>query len=168
MDGHSGMLVGSPIATHSPHTLQSHQQPAISSSSTSINSPNGPSSSTAVGGATAAGAIPTRPSLSSKSSSSPPRSSTEVDLAGKPSPSTTARWRNSLPTGAQHRGETSTPSGPQSGASTNVVEPTFDENVLRALCDLDVSRPVLLGSNVSTPCSSSIPLPIAVWGAFVA
>lgn len=122
-DGHG--LVSSPTTSHSPH-LSSHptqqQQPVISASSSTNNSPNV--------------AISSRPSLSSKSSSSPPRSSTEVDLATKPSPSSTARWRNSLPPSAQRAEAPS--AAAQSGAST-VVEPSFDENVLRALCDLDVS-----------------------------
>jgi len=121
-DGHG--LVSSPTTSHSPH-LPSHptqqQQPVISASS-SNNSPNV--------------AISSRPSLSSKSSSSPPRSSTEVDLATKPSPSSTARWRNSLPPSAQ-RAEA--PSAGAQGGASPVVEPSFDENVLRALCDLDVS-----------------------------
>ena len=118
-DGHA--VVGSPTATHSPHSFQPHPpQPNISASSS--NSPNV--------------AIPSRPSLSSKSSSSPPRSSTEADLAGKPSPSatTTARWRNSLPPTA-HRSD---PMPPTQAESITVVEPTFDESVLRALCELDV------------------------------
>ena len=125
-DGHG--IVSSPTTSHSPHALPSHpaqqqqQQPAISASSSNNNSPNVATSS--------------RPSLSSKSSSSPPRSSTEVDLTSKPSPSSTARWRNSLPPGAQRAEAPS--AGAQSGAGT-VVEPSFDENVLRALCDLDVS-----------------------------
>lgn len=136
-DGHG--IVSSPTTSHSPHSLPSHpaqqqqQQPAISASSSNNNSPNVATSS--------------RPSLSSKSSSSPPRSSTEVDLTSKPSPSSTARWRNSLPPGAQRAEAPS--AGAQSGAST-VVEPSFDENVLRALCDLDVSSftPNLKGVNL--------------------
>lgn len=128
-DGHP--ILGSPTANHSPNPLQlqSHpaQQPAISASSS--NPPNL--------------AISSRPSLSSKSSSSPPRSSTDADLPGKPSPSTTARWRNSLPPGTQ-RAEG--PSGAQ-GSATTVVEPSFDENVLRALCDLDVSSVAQIKGN---------------------
>src|SRR6266571_1050765 len=114
-------VVGSPTATHSPHPFQSHPpQPIIPASS---------SNSTNV-------AIPSRPSLSSKSSSSPPRSSTEADLAGKPSPSVaaTARWRNSLPPAAQRSDLTPA----TQTESIAVVEPTFDESVLRALCELDV------------------------------
>ncbi|KAH9045994.1 RhoGAP-domain-containing protein [Lactarius hengduanensis] len=120
-------VVGSPTATHSPHPLQSHPlQPTIPASSN--NSPNV--------------AITSRPSLSSKSSSSPPRSSTEADLAGRPSPSATAtsRWRNSLPPAVQR-------SDPVSATQTEpiaVVEPTFDESVLRALCELDCGVPLLL------------------------
>lgn len=117
-DGHG--IVGSPIATNGPHPFQSHSsQPPIS-----VSTSNHPPHVT----------IPSRPSLSSKSSSSPPRSSTEVDFAGKSSPSATARWRNSL--AATQR--TDITSSAQSD-STTVVEPGFDESVLRALCDLDVS-----------------------------
>jgi hypothetical protein len=114
-DGHG--IVGSP--TNGPHPFQSHPAQTPISASTS-NSPNV--------------AIPSRPSLSSKSSSSPPRSSTEVDFVGKSSPSATARWRNSLP--ATQRADVT--SSAQSDSNT-VVEPGFDESVLRALCDLDVS-----------------------------
>ncbi|KAN0128775.1 hypothetical protein V8E53_013362 [Lactarius tabidus] len=123
-DGHA--VVGSPTAAHSPHTFQSHPpQPNIPASSS--NSPNV--------------VIPSRPSLSSKSSSSPPRSSTEADLAGKPSSATaTARWRNSLPPAA-HRSDP-TPATPTEPIA--VVEPTFDESVLRALCELDCGVPLLL------------------------
>ncbi|KAI9440763.1 RhoGAP-domain-containing protein [Lactarius indigo] len=120
-------VVGSPTATHSPHPLQSHPlQPTIPASSS--NSPNV--------------AIPSRPSISSKSSSSPPRSSTEADLAGRPSPSATAtsRWRNSLPPAVQR----SDPAPATQTESIAVVEPTFDESVLRALCELDCGVPLLL------------------------
>jgi len=126
-DGHG--VLGSPIIAHSPHPIHSHPaQPAISASSS--NSPNI--------------AIPSRPSLSSKSSSSPPRSSTEVDLTAKPPSSATTRWRNSLPPGMQRADVTSGLGAPQRDTNT-VVEPGFDESVLRALCDLDVS------SRVSSP-----------------
>ncbi|KAH9074857.1 RhoGAP-domain-containing protein [Lactarius deliciosus] len=120
-------VVGSPTATHSPHPLQSHPlQPTIPASSS--NSPNV--------------AITSRPSLSSKSSSSPPRSSTEADLAGRPSPSATAtsRWRNSLPPAVQR----SDPAPATQTEPIAVVEPTFDESVLRALCELDCGVPLLL------------------------
>ena len=123
VDGHA--VVGSPTTTHSPHPFQPHPpQPNIPASSS--NSPNV--------------AIPSRPSLSSKSSSSPPRSSTEADLAGNPSPSATAtaRWRNSLPP-AVHRSD---PTPVTQAESITVVEPTFDESVLRALCELDVRVPL--------------------------
>jgi hypothetical protein len=116
-DGHA--IVGSPTATNGPHPFQPHPAQSPTSASTS-NSPNV--------------AIQSRPSLSSKSSSSPPRSSTEVDFVGKSSPSATARWRNSLP--ATQRADVT--SSAQSDANT-VVEPGFDESVLRALCELDVS-----------------------------
>lgn len=117
-DGHA--VVGSPTATNGPHPFQPHPaQPPLSVSTS--NPPNV--------------TIPSRPSLSSKSSSSPPRSSTDVDFVGKSSPpSATARWRNSL--AATQR--TDVASSAQSDSPT-VVEPGFDESVLRALCDLDVS-----------------------------
>ena len=138
-DGHG--IVGSPTATNGPHPYQSH--PAQSSTSASnSNSPNV--------------AIPSRPSLSSKSSSSPPRSSTEVDFVGKSSPSATARWRNSLSTAQREDGTSSAQSD-----SNTVVEPGFDESVLRALCDLDVS--VMPKSRLS----SSQPPPHQVRSAFV-
>jgi hypothetical protein len=136
-DGHG--IVGSPTATNNngPHPFQSHPaQPPISVSASS------PPNVT----------IPSRPSLSSKSSSSPPRSSTDVDFVGKSSPSATARWRNSL--AATQR--TDVTSSAQSD-STTVVEPGFDESVLRALCDLDVSvMPSLLcHTQPATPLSSA-------------
>lgn len=136
-DGHG--IVGSPTATNNngPHPFQSHPaQPPISVSASS------PPNVT----------IPSRPSLSSKSSSSPPRSSTDVDFVGKSSPSATARWRNSL--AATQR--TDVTSSAQSDSAT-VVEPGFDESVLRALCDLDVSvmPSWLCHTQPATPLSSA-------------
>ena len=66
-------------------------------------------------------------------------------------PSATARWRSSL--AATQR--TDVTSSAQSD-STTVVEPGFDESVLRALCDLDVSV-MCLGY---MPHSTSPPSPI--------
>jgi Rho GTPase-activating protein RGD1 len=131
-DGHG--IVGSPTATNGPHAFQSHPaQPPISVSTS--NPPNV--------------TIPSRPSLSSKSSSSPPRSSTDVDFVGKSSPSATTRWRSSL--AATQR--TDVASSTQSDATT-VVEPGFDESVLRALCDLDVSvMPFRLYTTLNQPPS---------------
>ncbi|KAI0308828.1 GTPase activating protein [Amylostereum chailletii] len=75
--------------------------------------------------------LPSRPSLSS-SSSSPPRSSADLDPAGKAG---ATQWRDGL----NHASEvTSTP------AELSIVEPSFDENVLRALCELDCGVPLLL------------------------
>ncbi|KDQ50698.1 hypothetical protein JAAARDRAFT_199693 [Jaapia argillacea MUCL 33604] len=65
---------------------------------------------------------------------SPPRSSSES--AGRASSS---RWRDSLTTTLERRDTYST------AADTNsIVEPNFDENILRALCDLDCGVPLLL------------------------
>ncbi len=133
-DGHG--IVGSPAATNGPLVFQSHPAQSSVSASTS-NSPNV--------------VIPSRPSLSSKSSSSPPRSSTDVDFVGKSSPSATARWRNSFP--ATQRTDVS-PSA-QSDSNT-VVEPGFDESVLRALCDLDVSVMTTSSYNHTQPVSPLI------------
>jgi hypothetical protein len=138
-DGHA--IVGSPTATtnNGPHAFQS-SHPAQPPISVSTSNP------------------PSRPSLSSKSSSSPPRSSTDVDFVGKSSPSATARWRSSL--AATQR--TDVTSSAQSD-STTVVEPGFDESVLRALCDLDVSvMPYKLYNTLNQP-----PFPHQVRGAFI-
>ena len=122
-DGH--VIVGSPTAANNgPHPFQSsHPHPHPAQPPISVSTSNPPNVT-----------IPSRPSLSSKSSSSPPRSSTDVDFVGKSSPSATGRWRSSL--AATQR--TDVTSSAQSD-STTVVEPGFDESVLRALCDLDVS-----------------------------
>ena len=65
--------------------------------------------------------------------SSPPRSSSES--AGRTSSS---KWRDSLSgTTLERRGTVTTiTTNPE---APSVVEPSFDENVLRTLCDLDVS-----------------------------
>ena len=116
-DGHD--TAGSPTTTNGPHCFQSHPAQSSTSASTS-NLPNI--------------AIPSSPSLSSESSSSPPRSSTEVDFVGKSSPSAIARRRNSLSVTQRADGISRAQSD-----SNRVVEPFFDESVLRALCELDVS-----------------------------
>ena len=66
--------------------------------------------------------------------SSPPRSSSES--AGRTS---SVKWRESLNQATLERRDTITTitSNPD---TPNVVEPNFDENVLRMLCGLDVSR----------------------------
>jgi hypothetical protein len=142
-DGHG--IVGSPTATNGgPHPYQSHPaQPPISASTAATHQTS---------------TIPSRPSLSSKSSSSPPRSSTDVDFVGKSSPSATARWRSSI--AATQR--TDVTSSAQSD-STTVVEPGFDESVLRALCDLDVS---VMPSRLFTTLNQR-PFPHQVRGAFI-
>ncbi|KII87261.1 hypothetical protein PLICRDRAFT_55243 [Plicaturopsis crispa FD-325 SS-3] len=71
------------------------------------------------------------------SSASPPRSST--DSTSAPSSS---KWRDS-PGASIDRRDTVLSSIPQSEMET-LVEPGFDENVLRALCDLDCGVPLLL------------------------
>ncbi|EGN95220.1 hypothetical protein SERLA73DRAFT_95907 [Serpula lacrymans var. lacrymans S7.3] len=75
------------------------------------------------------------PSLPPKSSSPPPRSSS--DSAGR---SSTSKWRDSFTVPVERRDTLSTiPSDVGS-----LVEPSFDENVLRALCELDCGVPLLL------------------------
>ena len=65
--------------------------------------------------------------------SSPPRSSS--DSAGR---TLSSKWRESLGQTTLERRDTitTTTTNPE---TQNVVEPSFDENVLRMLCDLDVS-----------------------------
>ena len=116
-DGHD--IIGSPTAINGPHPFQSH--PAQSSTSASTN--NSPNI-----------AIPSSPSLSWKSFSSPPRTSTEVDFVGNSSPSAMAHRHNSL-SATQRADRTSR----AQSDSNKVLELGFDERVLRALCDLDVS-----------------------------
>ena len=115
-DGHD--IVGSPTATNGPHPFQRH--PAQSSTSASPNNlPNI--------------AIPYSPSLSPESPSLP-RSSTEVYFVEESFPSAMAHRRNSLSTMQRENGTSRAQSD-----SNRVVEPFFDESVLRALCELDVS-----------------------------
>ena len=75
----------------------------------------------------------TDPTLPTNLLSSPPRSSSES--AGRTSSS---KWRDSLSQTTLERRDTITTvtTNPE---TVNVVEPNFDENVLRMLCDLDVS-----------------------------
>lgn len=69
-----------------------------------------------------------------KQSSPPPRSSS--DSLGR---SSTSRRRDSIPITVDRKDTLSTiPSD-----VVSLVEPSFDENVLRALCELDVSKTVL-------------------------
>ncbi|KAF9219752.1 RhoGAP-domain-containing protein [Gyrodon lividus] len=80
----------------------------------------------------------TSPSLTSvpiKSSSPPPRSSS--DSLGR---SSTSRRRDSIPITVERKDTLSTI--PSDVAS--LVEPSFDENVLRALCEIDCGVPLLL------------------------
>ncbi|KAH9971731.1 GTPase activating protein [Lactifluus volemus] len=120
------------IADDSLPPLSTDSHPNHSSPTTLTPNPPPSTNSTVV-------PVPSRPSPSSKSSSSPPRSSTEADLVTKSSPSTTARWRNSLPPAAQRSDATSA-----TQTEVTIVEPSFDEGVLRALCELDCGIPLLL------------------------
>ncbi|GLB43374.1 putative fes/CIP4, and EFC/F-BAR homology domain containing protein [Lyophyllum shimeji] len=77
------------------------------------------------------------------SSSSPPITSSpiprsSVDSAGR---SSTTRWQESPPGATSERRDTLTA---VHSDATNLVEPTFDENVLRALCEMDCGVPLLL------------------------
>ncbi|KAH7922595.1 RhoGAP-domain-containing protein [Leucogyrophana mollusca] len=80
----------------------------------------------------------TSPAVSSlpvKPSSPPPRSSS--DSLGR---SSTSKWRDSIPVTVERKDTLSTI--PSDVAS--LVEASFDENVLRALCELDCGVPLLL------------------------
>jgi hypothetical protein len=72
-------------------------------------------------------------------SSPQPRSS--IDSAGR---SSTSKWQESPPAATTERRDTLTTIHSD---SASLVEPSFDENVLRALCDLDVR-----------PCAIATPL----------
>ena len=114
-------------APGSPTTSQaSHSQPSRPSLS-SIPSGRAASSQDS---STYAGSPPVAPT---KSVSPPPRTSS--DAAPKSAAPPTAKWRESF--SALERRDTVSSTG---GEQVTVVEPTFDENVLRALCDMDVSR----------------------------
>jgi hypothetical protein len=69
---------------------------------------------------------PSMPSIPPKPGSPPPRSSSD----------SASRWHDNIPVTVEHR-DTILSSIPSDSAS--LVEITFDENVLRALCELDVS-----------------------------
>ena len=75
----------------------------------------------------------TDPTLPTNPLSSPPRSSSES--VGRTSSS---KWRDSLSHATLERRDTIT-TITTTPETSNVVEPSFDENVLRMLCDLDVS-----------------------------
>ncbi|KAH7885795.1 hypothetical protein F5I97DRAFT_1875464 [Phlebopus sp. FC_14] len=78
---------------------------------------------------------PALTSLPIKPSSPPPRSSS--DSLGR---SSTSRRRDSIPLSVERKDTLSTiPSD-----AGSLVEPSFDENVLRALCELDCGVPLLL------------------------
>ena len=90
------------------------------------------------------------PLLPPKSSSPPPRSST--DSAGR---SSTSKWLDSIPVTVEHKDALSTiPSD-----AGSLVETSFDENVLRALCDLDVSghRRQPFSAQLNTPTTVRSP-----------
>ncbi|KAI5124260.1 hypothetical protein M0805_005109 [Coniferiporia weirii] len=114
----------------SPTTSQaSHSQhrPLMSSTSSATDQASSTGSSTS-------GNSP--PSAPSKSVSPPPRSSFDSPIKSSAPP---PKWRDSLST-LERRDTVSTVAGEQ----LQVIEPTFDENVLRALCDMDVGVPLLL------------------------
>ncbi|THH17052.1 hypothetical protein EW146_g3687 [Bondarzewia mesenterica] len=111
--------LSSPATSYSSHPFHAgypHSQIPPSASNSSASNP------------------PTMTSMTSISSSSPPRASTDTEAAGRAS---TSRWRDSLPAAVDRK---------QSIASEplNIVEPSFDETVLLALCELDCGVPLLL------------------------
>ena len=75
-------------------------------------------------------AMPHLAHLPLNSAASPPRSSSES--AGQPAG---GKWRDSLRPLERRDTITSLPSD-----AGSIVEPSFDENVLRALCEMDVSQ----------------------------
>lgn len=79
---------------------------------------------------------PAHTSMTLNPSSPPPRSSSDsLGLAS------VSKRRDSIPVTVERRDTLSTI---PSDASANLVEPSFDENVLRALCELDCGVPLLL------------------------
>lgn len=112
----------SPTASHASH---SHlQRPSLSTNQASKDQGSSRGSSTS-------GTSP--PTAPSKSGSPPPRES--IDSPVKPS-APPVSWRESMST--LDRREAFSTAGTE---QIQVVEPTFDENVLRALCDMDVRLP---------------------------
>ena len=77
---------------------------------------------------------PPPPAAPSKSGSPPPRSSVESFSRSSAVP---LKWRESL-----HTLERSNTISSTVGEPMQIVEPSFDENVLRALCDMDVRIPL--------------------------
>lgn len=84
-----------------------------------------------------------------KSASPQPRSSFES--AGR---SSTSRWQDSSPpaTTVERRDTLTT----IHSDTTSLVEPSFDENVLRALCELDVCAEISLLLNADLSLQSSV------------
>ncbi|EJD07593.1 RhoGAP-domain-containing protein [Fomitiporia mediterranea MF3/22] len=115
----------SPTASNASHSQ--HSRPLIAST------PSGrdPSSSN---GSSTFGTSP--PSAPSKSVSPPPQPSIDTSVKQSAPP---LKWRDSVST-LERRDTSSSYTGEQ----VQVVEPTFDENVLRALCDMDSGVPLLL------------------------
>ncbi|KAI0048722.1 RhoGAP-domain-containing protein [Auriscalpium vulgare] len=113
--------LGSPTAaSYSSHAIQSSPSQTVPPSASNLSNAHTPS----------------RPSISSRTSSSPRQSSVDLDLVGRAS---TSRWWDSLTAATPKSDVMSVPS-----ETITVVEPSFDENVLRALCDLDCGVPLLL------------------------
>jgi hypothetical protein len=98
----------------------------------------------------------TAPALSQlpvKSTSPPPPPRSSSDSLGR---SSTSRWRDSVPVAIERKDTLSTiPSD-----AISLVEPSFDENVLRVLCELDVSifDRCLLPVNVFASLQCGVPL----------
>lgn len=109
----------SPTSSNASHTHQ--QRPSITT--TPSGRDQGPNVGTSISGTSP-------PSAPSKPVSPPPRSS--LDTPSKPS-APLSKWRDSISVESQ---DTMSASGAE---QLQVVEPSFDENVLRALCDLNVS-----------------------------
>ncbi|OCB86405.1 RhoGAP-domain-containing protein [Sanghuangporus baumii] len=115
----------------SPTTSQASHSQQLRPSLSSIPTGREPSSST--GSSNYATSPPSAPS---KSISPPPQSNFD-SLTKQAAPP--MKWRDSVST-YNRQDDTSSVAGEQLQA----VEPTFDENVLRALCDMDCGVPLLL------------------------
>ncbi|PAV19574.1 GTPase activating [Pyrrhoderma noxium] len=114
----------SPTSSNASHTHQ--QRPSITTT------PSGRDQGPNVGTSTSGTSPPSAPS---KPVSPPPRSS--LDTPSKPS-APLSKWRDSISVESQ---DTMSASGAE---QLQVVEPSFDENVLRALCDLNCGVPLVL------------------------
>jgi hypothetical protein len=70
-----------------------------------------------------------------------PIPSKPISPAPRSSSDSASRWHDNIPVTVERR-DTTLSTIPSD--TTSLVETTFDENVLRALCELDVSMPILL------------------------